>query len=204
MKKEEQIEWCVVKLGADRRWWIEETSATALISDDEQACVLDPKQIESIFDLLEPLQPYGLQRSLIEKAFLPLTIDRDLGQGRLRLLPTDESLSLSDGKLFALPRLFDESYGGYAEFIDHIGNLRVKMLNANRRLKRQLSIDDLEDQVRAIWENAENSGQPLHLFQEIVAILEFCPAGDEKDFEDEWEEWDASEEEQLLRDQKAF
>lgn len=202
MKKEEQIEWCVVKLCADRRWWVEETNATAVVSDDEQACVLDPKQVESMFDLLEPLQPYGLQRSLVEKAFLPLAIDRDLGQGRLRLLPTDESLS--EGKFFALPRLFDESYGGYAEFIDHISNLRVKMLNASRRLKQQLSVDDLEDQVRTIWEATENSGQPLHLFQEIVAILEFCPAGEDRDFDEDWNEWDSAEADQLMPDHPVF
>lgn len=199
MRAKEQFEWCVAKLEPDFHWWIDETSEAAA-DGDGLVSVFDPKQVEFMLDLLDPLRKYGLQMGILEKAFLPLAIDKDLGNKRLRLVPSTESLASSDEKLFALPHLSDESYGGYAEFIDHISALRVKLLNDCCNFKQNLTIDELEEELRNLVESTGENDSPGHLFQEVLAILEYCPAG----YEDVLEgEDDPTEEDWLWNEESA-
>ncbi|MDR0678734.1 MAG: hypothetical protein LBF24_00570 [Puniceicoccales bacterium] len=178
------IGWCVVQLDENYNWWVEKTDRPSDNSDEERLSILDPKQVEYVFDLLESLREYGLQGDVVLRAFLPFSIEKDLGGGRVRLRITEEELGKSEEKLFALPNTFGEA-GHYAEFLDHISLLRAKLLNDTYSFVQRLTVTELEEGVR---ENCELEGQPaLHVFQEIAGILEYSPMG----FEPEKEEEDA-------------
>ncbi|MDR3117080.1 MAG: hypothetical protein LBT98_00670 [Puniceicoccales bacterium] len=182
------LEWCIVTLKADYNWWLEEADSLPETVEEEQLSILDPRQVECVFDLLEPLRGYGLDREIVGRAFLRFTIDRDLGGGRVRLVPSGEAIGESAEKLFALPDTFREGYGGYAEFLDHISSLRIKYLNARHHFAQQLTVDELEEAVRDALEGFQ--GLAPHLFQEIAGILEYVPAGFSEDGEEEEETGD--------------
>ncbi|MDR2667515.1 MAG: hypothetical protein LBB38_00515 [Puniceicoccales bacterium] len=184
-KKEDscQIGWCIAKLESDFNWWIEETDNLPVNPDEDRISILDPKQVEYIFDLMDPLREFGLRGDMILPAFRAFSIDKDLGDGRIRLVATDEKIGESDEKLFALPNIFGESSGGYAEFLDHISLLRIKYLNSVHKFTQQLTVNELEEEVRDCVESM--GAVPLHIFYEIANILEYCPAGFSADEDDE-------------------
>lgn len=73
--------------------------------------------------------------------------------------------------------MIDEENGPYADFLDHITRLRVKLLNDLLDFEEKLTIDEVEDQLREAQNNDFIEGKAVHLFQEITAILDFMPAG---------------------------
>ncbi|MDR2030089.1 MAG: hypothetical protein LBP65_01320 [Puniceicoccales bacterium] len=177
------LEWCIVALKEDCNWWVIEGDLLPEMTEEEQLSIIDPRQVEHIFDLLDPLRECGLGREILERAFLRFAIDKDLGGGRVRLVASTEVLGESSEKLFALPDTFKEGYGGYAEFLDHISALRIKWLNGRHNFSQQLTVDDLEETVRDSLEGLQ--APPHHLFQEIVGILEYTPDGLTTDDDDE-------------------
>jgi hypothetical protein len=180
-----RMEWCIVRLKEDYNWWVEEADLLPEILEEEQWSILDPRQLEYVFDLLEPLRECGLQNVIVERAFQCFSIDKDLGGGRIRLVACGEIAGETEEKLFALPATFAESYGGYAEFLDHISALRVKFLNGRNQFAQQLTVSELEESVRDMLENSQAEGLPIHLFQEIAEILNYCTAGFHDDGEDD-------------------
>src|SRR6478736_3363483 len=149
-----QLEWCVVRLGEDHNWWVDE-----------------------IIELIEPLREYGFDQDVFERAFIPFRIAKDLGKGKVRLARIKQPLLESEEKLFALPDVIDEENGPYADFLDHITRLRVKMLNELLDLEEKLTIDEVEDQIREAQNTDFIEGKAVHLFSEITAILDFTPEG---------------------------
>jgi hypothetical protein len=137
--------------------------------------------------LLDQLREFGLQHDIVERAFLRFAIDAELVNGRVRLTFTREQIAESDEKLFALPNIFSESSCGYAEFLDHISGLRIKYLNSMHNFTQQLTIDELEDEVRESMDSGQMGQGSVHIFREIVGILEYRPAGYE-DIDDDAEE----------------
>tara|TARA_B100001248_G_C27277573_1_gene406087 strand:- start:24 stop:461 length:438 start_codon:yes stop_codon:yes gene_type:complete len=89
---------------------------------------------------------------------------------------------------FALPDVIDEEKGPYADFLDHISKLRIKMLNASLDMTQKLTIDELEEDVREAQNKDYMEGKSTHYFSEISAILEYLPAGFELDSDEEVEE----------------
>ncbi|MDR2576559.1 MAG: hypothetical protein LBC42_00715 [Puniceicoccales bacterium] len=187
---DEKIEWCIAILDESYNWWLDDASWLPETIEEERLSILDPRQIEYVFDLLEQLRDFGLQHSIVERAFLRFAIDRDLGGGRVRLVATREQIAESEEKLFALPNIFSDTYGGYAEFLDHISSLRIKYLNSAHHFAQQLTVDELEDEVRESLEGNAETHEAVHLFQELAGILEYCPAG--------YVERDESETEEML------
>lgn len=183
-KSSPQLDWCIVRLGEDVNWWVDE------ISDDihwdvDGLSVIDPRQLAHIIELLEPLHDYGFEPDLLEAAFYAFRISQDLGKGRVKVTRSNDSLLDSDEKLFALPDILDEETGPYADFIDHIAKLRVKLLNDSIDFEKKLTVDELEEEIRDEENNSFIEGRSVHLFNEITAILEYVPAGFELDSEDE-------------------
>ncbi|MDR0727751.1 MAG: hypothetical protein LBF26_02550 [Puniceicoccales bacterium] len=188
-----KAEWCIVRLGPDVNWWVVETNWLPPTSAEESLSILDPNQVEHMFDLLEPMREYGLQTDIIEQAFLRFAVDKDLGQGNVRLVAFDGCFDVNEEKLFALPVISNTASGGYAEFLEHIGAVRVKMLNATERFSQKLTLEELEDAMTGI---SDSMVGVVHAFQEILAILEYHPLrlmtsedDDEGDDEgdDDWE-----------------
>ena len=205
-----QLEWCIVRLGEDHNWWVAEIS-DPVHWDVDGLSIIDPRQVDHIIELIDPLREYGFDSNLFERAFIPFRITKDLGKGKVRLARTKQPLLESEEKLFALPDVIDEENGPYADFLDHITRLRVKLLNDLLDFEEKLTIDEVEDQLREAQNNDFIEGKAVHLFTEITAILDFMPAGhgdDEEentkssaeDEEDDLPEVEEGEEEKLKGD----
>ncbi len=178
-----QLEWCVVRLGEDHNWWVDEIS-DPVHWDVDGLSIIDPRQVDHIIELIEPLREFGFDSDVFERAFIPFRITKDLGKGKVRLARTKQPLLESEEKLFALPDVIDEENGPYADFLDHITRLRVKLINELLDLEEKLTVDEVEDQLREAQNNDFIEGKAVHLFSEITAILDFMPAGHGEDDED--------------------
>lgn len=178
-----QLEWCIVRLGEDHNWWVDEIS-DPVHWDVDGLSIIDPRQIDHIIDLIDPLREYGFDQDVFERAFIPFRITKDLGKGKVRLARTKQPLLESEEQLFALPDVIDEENGPYADFLDHITRLRVKMLNDVLDLEEKLTVDEVEDQLREAQNSDFIEGKAVHLFTEITAILDFTPEGHGDDDED--------------------
>jgi hypothetical protein len=121
----------------------------------------------------------------MERAFFPFRIEHDLGAGRVRLARVKDSFFESEEKLFALPDLLDEENGPYADLLDHITRLRVKMLNDLFEFEHQLSVDEVEDELRDARNIDFMEGKAVHVFTEVTGILDYVPAGWEGEEEGE-------------------
>lgn len=178
-----QLEWCVVRLGEDHNWWVDEVS-DPVHWDVDGLSIIDPRQVDHIIELIDPLREYGFDTDVFERAFIPFRIAKDLGKGKVRLSRIKQPLLESEEKLFALPDVIDEENGPYADFLDHITRLRVKLLNELLDLEEKLTVDEVEDQLREAQNNDFIEGKAVHLFSEITAILDFMPAGHGEDDEE--------------------
>lgn len=179
-----QLEWCNVRLGEDHNWWVDEVS-DPVHWDVDALSIIDPRQVDHLIESIEPLREYGFDPDVFERAFIAFRIAKDLGKGRVKLQRTKESLMESDEKLFALPDIIDEENGPYADLLDHLTRLRVKLLNDLFDFEEKLTVDEVEDQIREAQNNDFIEGKSVHLFSELTAILDFMPAGygDEDDEE---------------------
>jgi hypothetical protein len=211
MAKPNTLDWCIVRLGDDHNWWVVETS-DPVRWDVDGLSIVDPRQIQHLVELVDPLRDYGFDQDIFESAFIPFRIDRDLGNGKVRLKRVKESIFESDEKLFGLPDILDEENGPYADLLDHLTRCRVKMLNDLFDFESKLSVDEVEDEIREDQNTNFIQGKAVHTFEELTAILDYMPAGydtDEeapaKDIEDEEDddlpELDAEEEEKLKNDE---
>jgi len=179
-KTSPKLNWCIVKVSKDMNWWVVETS-DPVHWDTDGLSIIDPRQASHVIDLLEPLRDYGLQADVVEAAFFPFAIDAQLPEKRLKLVRVTDSVLESEESLFWLPDSLDEEKSPYADFLDHITKVRVKMLNAIFDFEQRLTVDDLEEEIREDHHNAFLEGRTIHAFREITDILEYVPAGYELD-----------------------
>ncbi len=203
------LEWCIVRLGDDHNWWVAETS-DPVRWDVDGLSIIDPRQLSHLIDLVDPLRDYGFDQDVMERAFIPFRIEKDLGSGKVRLKRTKESLFESEEKLFVLPDVLDEENGPYADLLDLLTRCRVKMLNDLFDFESKLTVDEVEDELREAQNSHFIEGKAVHSFEEITAILDFMPAGYESDDEkpaksteedDDLPELDEAEEEKLKNDE---
>jgi hypothetical protein len=204
------LDWCIVKLGEDLNWWVDETS-DPVRWDVDGLSIVDPRQVAHLVELVDPLRDYGFDQDIFAAAFIPFRIERDLGAGRVRLKRMKESLFEADEKLFALPDILDEENGPYADLLDHLTRCRVKLLNDLFTFESKLSIDEVEDEIREEQNAHFIEGKALHTFDELTAILDYMPDGIDADEEhpsktleeddDDIVELDAAEEEKLKNDE---
>lgn len=174
------IKWCIVRIGDDFNWWVEEVS-DPIYWDVDDLSIIDPRQLSHILELLEPLYEYGLKRDIVEKAFFKFKIDKKLKDNCVRLSRVDESIFSTQEKLFVLPDIIDEEKGHYADFLDHITKVRVKFINAFNDSDEKLTIEDLESDVRDLQQQYYMEGHNTHAFAEIADILEYTLGDDDDD-----------------------
>jgi hypothetical protein len=203
------LEWCIVRLGDDHNWWVNETS-DPVRWDVDGLSIIDPRQLSHLIELVDPLRDYGFDQDVMERAFILFRIEKDLGGGKVRLKRTKESLFESEEKLFVLPDVLDEENGPYADLLDLLTRCRVKMLNDLFDFESKLTVDEVEDELREAQNSSFIEGRAVHSFEEITAILDFMPAGYESDDEkpaksteedDDLPELDEAEEEKLKNDE---
>ena len=203
------LDWCVVRLGDDHNWWVSETS-DPVRWDVDGLSIIDPRQRDHLVELVDPLRDYGFDQDVMERAFIPFRIEKDLGGGKVRLKRTKESIFESEEKLFMLPDILDEENGPYADLLDLLTRCRVKMLNDLFEFESKLTVDEVEDELREEQNSHFIEGKAVHSFEEITAILDFMPAGYESDDEkpaksteedDDLPDLDEAEEEKLKNDE---
>lgn len=175
-----KLTWCKASIGEDMNWWVKEISDPVHWEIDGLG-IIDPRQFQYLLDLLEPLNEYGLQPDIVEKAFYPFGIDTVDKDKTVLLKRFSDSILQSEDQLFALPNVLDEEKGPYADFMDHITRLRVKMLNDLIDFAQKLTIEELEEEIREAQSDAFWEGRATHSFAEITAILEYIPEGFELD-----------------------
>jgi hypothetical protein len=179
----QKLEWCVVRLGQDMNWWVDEIS-DEIHWDVDGLGIIDPRQMSYILEQCDALREYGFDADIIDEAFYAFRIDKELTGGRIRLKISRESLLEDDLQLFALPDVMDEEKGPYADFIDQITKYRVKMLNDLIDFDQNLTIDELEDEIRERQNQDFMEGRAVHFFPEIINILEYVPQGYELEDEE--------------------
>ena len=211
-KSSTTLDWCIVRLGEDHNWWVSEVS-DPVRWDVDGLSIIDPRQVAHLLELVEPLRDYGLDQDIIESAFMAFRIEKDLGEGRVRLKRVKDSILESDEKLFALANILDEENGPYADLLDHLTRCRVKMLNDLFNFESKLTVDEVEDEIREDQNTNFIEGKAVHTFEELTDILEYAPAGFDADEEssekesadtddtDDLPELDAEEEEKLKNDE---
>lgn len=178
------LDWCVVRLGEDHNWWVTEVS-DPVRWDVDGLSIVDPRQVDHLIDLVEPLRDYGFDEDLLDAAFITFRIDQDLGDGKVRLKRVKDSIFESDEKLFTLPDIVDDENGPYADLLDHITRCRVKLLNDVIEFESPLSVDEVEDEIREDQNASFIEGNAVHSFDELTAILDYTPAGFETDDDDD-------------------
>ncbi len=178
------LEWCIVRLGEDTNWWVHEVS-DPIRWDVDGLSIVDPRQVSHLIELVEPLRDYGFDQDVFEAAFISFRIDKDLGNGRVRIKRVKDSLFDSDEKLFAIPDILDEENGPFADLLDHLTRCRVKMLNDLFDFETKLTVDEVEDEIREEQNASFMEGKAIHCFEELCAILDYVPAGYETDDDEE-------------------
>lgn len=184
----------MIRLGDDLNWWVEEVSDT-VHWDTDGLSIIDPRQIDHIIELIDPMRDYGFDPDIFERAFIPFRIDKDLKKNRVRIIRVKESLLESEEKLFALPDTLDDENSAYADLIDHLTRLRVKLLNDLIDFEQKLTVDELEEEIREEANADFMEGKAVHLYTEIVSVLDYVPAGWEIDADTEEDEPKAKAEE---------
>ena len=209
-KSSTTLDWCIVRLGEDHNWWVSEVS-DPVRWDVDGLSIIDPRQVAHLLELIEPLRDYAFDQDILEAAFICFRIEKDLGEGRVRLKRVKESIFESDEKLFILADVMDEENGPFADLLDHLTRLRVKMLNDLFDFESKLTVDEVEDELREDQNTSFIEGKAVHTFDEITAILDYVPTGWDTDEEqstkeieeedDDLPELDEAEEEKLKNDE---
>jgi hypothetical protein len=197
--EKQNLDWCIVRIGEDGNWWVTEIS-DSVHWDIDGLGIIDPKQIQHLIELSDPLSEYGLEPSIIENAFYTFIIDEKLENGHVKLKRIRESLLDSDIPLFVLPDILDEEKGPYADFLNHVTRLRVKLLNDTIDFQQKLTIDELEEDIRERQNADFMEGRATHFFSEVLSIMEYVPEGYTLDNDDEDEEDSDKEDEEIDED----
>ena len=192
------LDWCIVRLGEDHNWWVDEVS-DPIRWDTDGLSIVDPRQAAHLIELCEPLRDYGFDQDLFEAAFIPFRIEKEAGKGRVRLKRVKDSLFDSDEKLFILADVVDDENGPFADLLDHLTRCRVKLLNDVFKFESKLTVDEVEDELREEQNASFIEGKAVHVFDELCAILDFTPAGFDED-EDEADRAAASEDDADIDD----
>ncbi|MDC0497424.1 hypothetical protein OAN72_00465 [bacterium] len=192
-----KLTWCKARLGEDMNWWIHEIS-DPVHWDIDGLGIIDPRQFQYLIDLLEPLSDYGLQNELVDDAFYSFGIEKVEKDKAVLLKRVKDSILESEDPLFVLPDVLDDEKGPYADLIDHITKLRIKMLNDLIDFSQNLTVEELEEEIRETQSADFMEGRATHFFAELTSILEYVPEGFELDEDEETKP--KSEDEALQKD----
>lgn len=177
------LDWCIVRLGEDHNWWVDEVS-DPVRWDTDGLSIVDPRQAAHLLELCEPLRDYGFDQDTFESAFIAFRIEKEAGKGKIRLKRVKDSLFDSEEKLFILADVVDDENGPFADLLDHLTRCRVKLLNDVFKFESKLTVDEVEDELREDQNASFIEGKAVHVFDELCAILDYTPAGFDEDAEE--------------------
>ncbi len=185
-KTSPKLTWCIARFGEDMNWWVQETS-DPVRWDIDGLSIVDPRQMQHVLDLVDPLREFGFDSEVLESAFFKFAIDKKVDDSSIRLVRTKELITESDDQLFGLPDVLDEEKGPFADLLDHVTRLRVKLLNDAFDFEQRLTVEELEEELREEQNNDFLEGRATHAFNEICQILEYVPEGFSLDDDEEEE-----------------
>ena len=145
--------------------------------DGESVGVIDPRQFEYMIELMSPLMEYGLHNEIIENAFMKYRIVMELPENRVKVEHTTTKVMTSGEPLFLMPNVVADNDGPYGEFIHSMIRSRMKLLNESNEFKGPIDVEEIEESIREKAQEQHTGGSVLHIFDEIVDILEYTPAG---------------------------
>ncbi len=177
------LDWCIVRLGEDQNWWVDEVS-DPVRWDTDGLSIIDPRQAAHLIELCEPLRDYGFDQDLFEAAFITFRIEKEAGKARIRLKRVKDSVFDSEEKLFVLADVVDDENGPFADLLDHLTRCRVKLLNDVFKFESKLTVDEVEDELREEQNASFIEGKAVHVFDELCSILDYTPAGFDEDEDD--------------------
>jgi hypothetical protein len=158
-------------------WWVDEIS-DSVRWDVDGLSIVDPRQMGYILEQCDQLREYGFDIDSLERAFYCFTIEKEVKGDRIRLIRTPESIvDDEDGALFGLPDVLDEEKGPYADFLDEITKARVRLLNDQIDFEKNLTIEELEEEIRERQNADYMEGKAVHFFTEVISVLEYVPMG---------------------------
>ena len=179
----QKLNWCIVRLGSDYNWWVQEVS-DEIHWDIDCLSILDPKQVAYLVELTDDLKDYGFSPDILDHAFFRFKIDKKIGENLVRLVRTEQSLMDCEEPLFALPDVIDEEKGPYVDFVEHITKLRAKLLNDSIDFKQNISAEEISDELAEKYRLEYFEGTSLHAYRELTDILEYVPEGFDLDRDD--------------------
>jgi hypothetical protein len=182
------LDWCIVRIGEDKNWWIDSISDNENWDADNLG-IIDPKQFLHINELLDSMTEFGLDSQLVDDAFFTFAIDKELNDGLIKLVRVRDSLLKAEDMLFALPDVLNEEKGPYADFLNHVSEKRVSMLNELIDFVEPYTQEEMEEVLAEKQNNDFLEGRRSHFSDELFSILEFVPDGFaiDEDLEDETE-----------------
>ncbi|MEI7651317.1 MAG: hypothetical protein WCJ96_04845, partial [Verrucomicrobiota bacterium] len=155
--------WCTIRFKEkEGNWWVKENSDPKHYEPDGLG-ILDPFQFPWVLDMMDPLREYGLSNEILEAAFVPFQaqdIEKDKDQ-TVRLVRVAEHILDCEEQLFALPNVKDGDKGAYADFLEHIMRLRVKLINDTIKLEQKLTVEDVDEQLSELRNQAMIEGRDI-------------------------------------------
>ncbi len=179
-KTSPSLDWCVVRCDEEKKWWVDSISDSENW-DIEDLGIIDPKQFLYINELLDSMTEFGLQSQMVDEAFFTFEITEELKKEKVRLERVRDSLLKAEDMLFALPDVLDEEKGPYADFLSHVSQVRVSMLNELIEFTEPYTMEEMEEVLSEKLNNDFLEGRRSHFSDELIAILEFVPDGFEID-----------------------
>ena len=182
------LDWCIVRVGEDKNWWVDSISDNENWDVDNLG-IIDPKQFLHINELLDSMTEFGLDSQFIDDAFFTFAIEDEMDGGLIKLVRVRDSLLKAEDMLFALPDVLDEEKGPYADFLNHVFQKRVSMLNELIEFAEPYTQEEMEEVLSEKHNNDFLEGKSSHFSDELFSILEFVPDGFaiDTDLEDESE-----------------
>ena len=188
------LEWCIVRLSEDENWWIDEISDKENWDVDNLG-IIDPKQFLHINELLDSMNEFGLDSQIVDDAFFTFEIKEEVKGGKIKLVRVRDSLLKADDMLFALPDVLDEEKGPYADFLNHVSQIRVTMLNELIEFAEPYTQEEMEEVLSEKQNNDFLEGRRSHFSDELISIMEFVPDGFAIDSDLEGDDKEEKEEE---------
>lgn len=179
-KTSPSLDWCIVRSDNNDKWWVDSISDSENWDLDDLG-IIDPKQFIHINELLDSMTEFGLQSQLVDEAFFTFELAQEEPDKKIRLERVRDSLLKAEDMLFALPDVLDEEKGPYADFLNHVSQVRVAMLNELIEFAEPYTVEEMEEILSEKQNNDFLVGRRSHFSDELVAILEFVPDGFEID-----------------------
>ena len=195
-----------VRLGKDLNWWIEKATGKIPWDLDEGIGIIDPRQMSHLLDMLDELREYGFRSDIIESTFFKYSIVKELPRqrtkGRLLLRRYSGREKDTNEHLFWLPDILDEERGAYVDFIEHIVDIQVQVLNEVCDFVQPLTTNEFNEKIRRRNSTLASEGYSKHFFNELMAIIEDIPKSYESHIEEREEEFVEPEDE--ITDEERF